>query len=95
MKKQTLSFKLNKETELPQLFIDYITSSGPSDSYVEDLLIDYNIDVSEVDVKAYLKSYGAWDNEELSNYEINIKRLIWIACLDCQENESTYFYMGQ
>jgi hypothetical protein len=32
-----------------------------------------------------LKGYGAWDDEELSDHEQNLNRLLWIACCDLAE----------
>ena len=38
-----------------------------------------------------LKQYGAWDEEELSDHEENIQRILWLACGDIveMENEET------
>ena len=33
-----------------------------------------------------LKEYGAWDEEQLSNHDENIDRILWIACCDIAEN---------
>lgn len=33
-----------------------------------------------------LKEYGAWDAEELQDRDANIRRLIWLACGDIQDN---------
>ena len=32
-----------------------------------------------------LKEYGAWDDDELSNHDYNLSRLLWIACCDISE----------
>ncbi len=34
-----------------------------------------------------LREYGAWDDEELSDHDQNIQRLLWIACGDIVEQE--------
>lgn len=39
---------------------------------------------------AHLKEYGAWDDQELSDHEANIKRQLWIACCDVEEDPDTY-----
>ena len=31
-------------------------------------------------IKAELKEYGAWDEEELNDVEANKARILWIAC---------------
>jgi hypothetical protein len=32
-----------------------------------------------------LSEYGAWDDDELSDHEQNLDRLLWIACCDLAE----------
>jgi len=93
--KTRIVFKIHTETELPQNFIDSMPRQGQADETCETLLKEYDIDVSLEDSTKYLKSLGAWDNEELTDLELNKMRLIWIACLDCQENETNRFYMGE
>ena len=36
-------------------------------------------------LKEELKEYGCWDNEELSNHDKNLSRILWIACGDILE----------
>jgi hypothetical protein len=36
-------------------------------------------------IAAELGEYGAWDDEELSDHSANLRRLLWIACGDIQE----------
>lgn len=93
--KPTVEFKLHGETELPENLIASIPLSGPADNAVSEVLQHYNIKCDSEDLKKFLKSYGAWDNEDLMDHETNIERLIWLAALDCQEKETTYFYMGE
>ena len=42
------------------------------------------------DLRAELDESGAWDDEELSDHEENIERMIWIACGDVAENPDYY-----
>ncbi len=37
-------------------------------------------------IASELKSYGAWDDEELKDHEQNIQRLLWLACGDIVDN---------
>ena len=92
--KTVLIFNLNDGIDLPQDFIDSVPSSGPADESVSDLRLAYDVQCSESDLVQFLKSYGAWEAEELTDHDENINRLIWLSCLDCQESSSTYFYMG-
>jgi hypothetical protein len=93
--KTTIEFKLHQETELPQDFIDSVPRSGRADEAVKYIQYDYNVECDKEDLIKFLKSYGAWESSELQDHNDNIDRLIWLACLDCQENETTYFYMGE
>lgn len=41
--------------------------------------------VDKAELVGELKEYGAWDDEELSDHEQNLKRLLWLACADLVE----------
>ena len=94
MKKETLIFKINREIELPQDIIDDAPNQGPFDDYAEYLVNRFNIEMSLNDSIKYLKEFGAWDLSEMQDLDTNILRVLWIACLDCKENKTNYFYMG-
>lgn len=36
-------------------------------------------------LKNELAEYGAWDDNDLANYDENLTRILWIACGDIQE----------
>lgn len=93
-KRKTIKFELNKETKLPKVVIEAIPQSGAADDAVRDLRREYNFECSLQDSIEFLKRYGAWNNEELQDLDDNIDRIIWLACLDCRENNTTWFYMG-
>lgn len=38
-------------------------------------------------IRAELKEYGAWDEEELSHIEENQRRILWIACGNISEQK--------
>ena len=92
--RKIIKFELNRETELPQDMIDDAPSTGPFDDYADYLLDHYDIEVSLADSIAYLKEFGAWDNNELQELELNKARILWQACLNCKEENTNYFYMG-
>lgn len=37
-------------------------------------------------LRAELKDYGAWTDEELTDHETNLNRILWLAANDIQEN---------
>jgi hypothetical protein len=32
------------------------------------------------DIAAELRAYGAWDDEQLADYDANLTRILWLAC---------------
>jgi hypothetical protein len=36
-------------------------------------------------LRAELKEYGAWDEQELSDHDQNLQRILWLACGDIKE----------
>jgi hypothetical protein len=93
--KKVLKFKLNTFTEIPKELVKNCPKSGPCDDYIENALLEYEIDVSLKDSQKYLKLFGAWELKELKDLEENKKRLLWLAILDCKENKEFSFYMGE
>lgn len=37
-----------------------------------------------------LWDYGAWNDDELSDHEANLRRIVWLACCDVAENPEDY-----
>jgi hypothetical protein len=91
----TLKFGLHCETTFPQCLVDDAPSQGQFDSYAEEILTRYDVQVSLADSIAYLKRLGAWELSELQDLELNKMRLVWIALLDCKDNGTRYWYMGE
>lgn len=42
------------------------------------------------DLKQELDGYGAWDEEELSDHEKNVERMLWLACGDVNNNQADH-----
>lgn len=64
--------------------------SGNCDSDIAELRQVQTIsrqlaDIDAEDLKAELKEFGCWDDEELSDHEANLDRILWIACGDIAE----------
>ena len=38
------------------------------------------------DLRAELKEYGAWSEEELADHEANLDRILWLACGNILDN---------
>lgn len=95
MKRKTIKFKLHNQTRLPKRLIDSVPLSGPADNAIKEILQHYNIECDSEELKKFLKSYGAWDSEDLQDHDTNLSRLIWLSALDCKEQKTTYFYMGE
>jgi hypothetical protein len=63
---------------------------GQCDQDIEDLRrvpsIKKQLDRLDPDrVREVLRDYGAWDDDELSDHDANLDRLLWIACGDIVE----------
>lgn len=57
--------------------------------------VDRFIDANEVSgnadtCRAYLFHYGAWDTDELSDHDANLRRLVWIVAGDIRECGEAY-----
>lgn len=68
--------------------------SGRCDEDVEALLkVPYIVkQLAKLDpelVRKELREYGAWDDEELADHEVNLSRLLWIACGDVREENDS------
>lgn len=39
-------------------------------------------------VRDCLREYGAWDAAELADHDVNLTRLLWVACCDLTEQKA-------
>ena len=68
-----------------------VNHSGPCDDDVQVLSEDPAIikqlaEIKDETMREVLDEYGAWDEEQLSNRDDNIQRLLWIAGCDIDDN---------
>jgi hypothetical protein len=49
------------------------------------MLAEPNAGISDDDIREELREYGAWEDEELSDTEENLRRILWIACCNIVE----------
>ena len=71
-----------------QLAADLLRCAGPGEHSEDVALIlwAHTVEVTVSEARAYLKGYGAWDEEELDDYSRNVERLVWLAGCDLEEN---------
>ena len=93
--KKVINFEYGSEVELPGKLIREAPASGRFDDYAKYLRTVLDVRVTLEDSQKYLKHVGAWEDDELQDLDDNIDRLLWIAFLDCQERETTFWYMGE
>ena len=75
----------------PQLAIDWpLSGGGSADSLVEYVLSQYDITCDHAQAVAYLKPYGAWDDDELLDHDANMARLVWLIGCDLGESGEAY-----
>jgi hypothetical protein len=73
--------------------IQSVPNSGPADEAIKALRLKPEIieELREIDplkLIEELKEYGAWDDEELSNHDDNLDRILWCAVNDIKEDKS-------
>lgn len=70
---------------LPGDCIDDCSSSGDVSESVKYWVRRLGFDAPESSTRAYLKSTGGWDDDELSDHETNVERLLWLIACDISE----------
>lgn len=66
-------------------------ASGDASEAVDYVISTYIVEGDPKDCAAFLKSYGAWDAEELSDHAENLRRLVWLTGCDLRERGEAYF----
>lgn len=51
----------------------------------------YVVTGDPADCAAYLRGYGAWEDDELADHDTNLDRLVWLAGCSLHEGEAAYF----
>ena len=92
-----ITFKLNEFTELPQDRIDSLPRWGSCDTAISQIMMFDTVKCDRSDAINYLTHIGYDDPEQLQieSNETLTGRVLWLACLDCRDNGSTQFYMGE
>lgn len=73
------------EIELPRDDAEAGYHTGRCDDDIESLRyvahVRAQLDRLDPDaLRAELKEYGAWDDDELSDHDANLTRILWLAC---------------
>lgn len=91
-----LQLKPNDFTELPQDWIDSLPAWGPCDNAISDIMRFNKVECDRKAAIRYLANIGYNEPEELEQEsdETLISRVLWIALLDCRENDTNEWYMG-
>ena len=91
-----VTIKPNDFTEFPADWIDSIPTSGPADTAISQIMMYNTVKCDRTAAINYLADIGFDEPEELQQEsdETLTSRVLWIALLDCRENESTEWYMG-
>jgi hypothetical protein len=51
----------------------------------------YAVTGDPADCAAYLRTMGAWDEDELADHDVNLGRLVWLTGCDLREQGEAYF----
>ena len=76
--------------DIPEILAVWVDHPGDCEKdlvkmmQLEEIQLELNRIDSE-NLRKELKEYGAWTEEELSNHNDNLMRILWIAC--CNINE--------
>lgn len=74
--------------DIPEEFREHWPTSGGGDAteHCRYILGNFDIECSDEDAKAFLRPYGAWDDEDLLDHGENMLRLVWLICCDLGES---------
>lgn len=90
MKTHAAYFNYIDSIELPLDVVKNCSHSGQCDDDVERSLElpEVKTELSEIDpdqLRKELREYGAWDDAQLQDHAENLKRILWIAAGNIQE----------
>ena len=74
---------------LPERAVEEMSHPGPCDADVKRWaqITDLEEIATPDAIRAELREYGAWDDEELADDEQNIRRILWIAAGNIRDEE--------
>jgi hypothetical protein len=91
-----LTINFNDFTEFPQDWIESIPEQGAADTAISQIMMYNTVKCNRNAAINYLAGIGFDESEELEQEsdETLISRVLWIALLDCRENNTNEWYMG-
>ena len=91
-----VTIKPNDFTEFPTDWIESLPSWGACDTAISEIMMSNTVKCDREAAINYLAEIGYDEREELEQKsdESLTSRVLWIALLDCRENETTEWYMG-
>ena len=92
-----VTIKPNDFTEFPTDWIESLPRWGSCDTAISQIMMFNTVKCDRAAAIRYLAGIGYDEPDELEqeNDEELISRVLWIALLDCRENETTEWYMGE
>lgn len=77
----------------PELRAALIDCAAPGDASESVAFVrsQFAISGDKSACRAFLRGYGAWNDDELSEHEKNLNRLVWLAGCDLSEQGEIYF----
>lgn len=87
-------FLLGRDDVTEQLYfalIDCCPGGQDASPFVESLRAHFTITGKPEDCAAMLRGYGAWEDDELTDHEANLDRLVWLTGCALNDNEDAYF----
>ena len=91
-----INFKADSFVTLPQEWIDSLPRWGSCDTAISEIMMFNTITCDRDEAIDYLTHVG-FDEPDTLNDESSdtlVSRVLWIALLDCRENQSTNWYFG-
>lgn len=71
-------------------FTDCLTQGRDAHPEVEAFLASFTVTCDPELAKAYLRPYGAWDEDDLTDHSANLERLVWLIGCDLAEHGEAY-----
>jgi len=64
---------------------------GDASEAVAFVRSQFNVTGDAESCRKFLSGYGAWDDDELSDHDANLNRLVWLAGCNLRESGEAYF----